>query len=202
MPQVCAIRDGPFPSSASRHVQQQETQSNMPTECLKTSGNLIFTPIFWTPIFFFNSFTFFNQKLQCSSYQELQSSSTKDLVSAIKFSFSASSSSLLHQSYDSGASNLIYGTLLSIVEFEPSFDAQVKPSIALDISHGIKYLYEGAVLPSLESEWRHWSVVPNVLHMLQPPDVDLCKSVLRPTENEAAPVSLLSSGVNGALIIH
>ncbi|KAI5403900.1 hypothetical protein KIW84_051157 [Lathyrus oleraceus] len=74
--------------------------------------------------------------------------------------------------------------------------------IALDISHGIKYLYEGAVLPSLESEWRRWSVVSNVLHMLPPPDVDLCKSVLRPTENEAAPVSLLSSGVNGALIIH
>lgn len=51
-------------------------------------------------------------------------------------------------------------------------------------------------------------MVPNVLlsilkpHMLPPPDVDLCKSVLRPTENEAAPVSLLSSGVNGALIIH
>ncbi|KAI5403165.1 hypothetical protein KIW84_050664 [Lathyrus oleraceus] len=131
-------------------------------------------------VFFFNSFTFFNQKLQCSSYQELQSSSTKDLVSVIKFNFSASSSSLLHQSYDSGAPDLI----------------------ALDISHGIKYLYEGVVLPSLESEWRHWSVVPNVLHMLPPPDVDLCKSVLRPTENEAAPVSLLSSGVNGALIIH
>ncbi|KAI5397253.1 hypothetical protein KIW84_063175 [Lathyrus oleraceus] len=59
------------------------------------------------------------------------------------------------------------------------------------------------VLPSLESEWRHGSVVPSVLlsilkpHMLPPPDVDLCKSVLRPTENEAASVSLLSSGVNG-----
>ncbi|CAL5195355.1 unnamed protein product [Lathyrus oleraceus] len=60
-----------------------------------------------------------------------------------------------------------------------------------------------AVLPSLESEWRHGSVTPSVLlsilepHMLLPPDVDLCKSVLKPTENEAASVSLLSSGVNG-----
>ncbi|KAI5388097.1 hypothetical protein KIW84_073979 [Lathyrus oleraceus] len=60
-------------------------------------------------------------------------------------------------------------------------------------------LAAGAVLPSLESEWRYWFVVPNVLlsilkpHMLPPPDVDLCKSVLRPTENEVAPVSLLSS---------
>ncbi|XP_004510166.1 uncharacterized protein [Cicer arietinum] len=57
-----------------------------------------------------------------------------------------------------------------------------------------------AVLPSLESEWRHGSVAPSVLlsilepHMLLPPDVDLCKS---PTEHETGSVSPLSSGVIG-----
>ncbi|XP_027334716.1 uncharacterized protein LOC113849198 isoform X2 [Abrus precatorius] len=60
-----------------------------------------------------------------------------------------------------------------------------------------------AVLPSLESEWRHGSVAPSVLlsilepHMLLPPDVDLCKSVLRPTDQESASISPLSSGING-----
>ncbi|XP_061338809.1 uncharacterized protein LOC133285568 isoform X2 [Gastrolobium bilobum] len=60
-----------------------------------------------------------------------------------------------------------------------------------------------AVLPSLESEWRHGSVAPSVLlsilepHMLLPPDIDICKSVLRPTEPETASVSPLSSGING-----
>ncbi|KAL3027974.1 hypothetical protein AAZX31_03G087700 [Glycine max] len=60
-----------------------------------------------------------------------------------------------------------------------------------------------AVLPSLESEWRHGSVAPSVLlsilepHMLLPPDVDLCKSVLRPTDHETASISHLSSAING-----
>ncbi|RDY04904.1 hypothetical protein CR513_11313, partial [Mucuna pruriens] len=60
-----------------------------------------------------------------------------------------------------------------------------------------------AVLPSLESEWRHGSVAPSVLlsilepHMLLPPDVDLCKSVLRQTNHEPASISPLSSGING-----
>ncbi|KAK7285495.1 hypothetical protein RJT34_20268 [Clitoria ternatea] len=56
-----------------------------------------------------------------------------------------------------------------------------------------------AVLPSLESEWRHGSVAPSVLlsilepHMLLPPDVDLCKSIFRPTD-ETASISPLSTG--------
>ncbi|XP_068470869.1 uncharacterized protein [Phaseolus vulgaris] len=60
-----------------------------------------------------------------------------------------------------------------------------------------------AVLPSLESEWRHGFVAPSVLlsilepHMFLPPDVDLCKSVLRPTDQETASISPLSSGING-----
>ncbi|XP_014516304.1 uncharacterized protein LOC106774021 isoform X1 [Vigna radiata var. radiata] len=60
-----------------------------------------------------------------------------------------------------------------------------------------------AVLPSLESEWRNGSVAPSVLlsilepHMFLPPDVDLCKSVLRPTDHETASISPLSSGING-----
>ncbi|KAG2381063.1 uncharacterized protein HKW66_Vig0204360 [Vigna angularis] len=60
-----------------------------------------------------------------------------------------------------------------------------------------------AVLPSLESEWRNGSVAPSVLlsilepHMCLPPDVDLCKSVLRPTDHETASISPLSSGING-----
>ncbi|XP_020235831.1 uncharacterized protein LOC109815494 isoform X2 [Cajanus cajan] len=59
-----------------------------------------------------------------------------------------------------------------------------------------------AVLPSLESEWRHGSVAPSVLlsilepHMLLPPDVDLCKSVLRPTDHETASISPLSAGIS------
>ncbi|KAJ1399405.1 hypothetical protein SESBI_30339 [Sesbania bispinosa] len=60
-----------------------------------------------------------------------------------------------------------------------------------------------AVLPSLESEWRHGSVAPSVLlsilepHMLLPPDIDLCKSVPRQTEHETTSVSPPYSGVNG-----
>ncbi|XP_057457891.1 uncharacterized protein LOC130748668 isoform X2 [Lotus japonicus] len=59
-----------------------------------------------------------------------------------------------------------------------------------------------AVLPSLESEWRHGSVAPSVLlsilepHMLMPPDVDLCKSVSRLTEHETASVLPLYSDTN------
>ncbi|KAF7825935.1 uncharacterized protein G2W53_017099 [Senna tora] len=59
-----------------------------------------------------------------------------------------------------------------------------------------------AVLPSLESEWRHGSVVPSVLlsilepHMLLPPDIDLCKSLLKPIELETLSVSPLSSVMN------
>ncbi|KAL2319377.1 hypothetical protein Fmac_028346 [Flemingia macrophylla] len=59
-----------------------------------------------------------------------------------------------------------------------------------------------AVLPSLESEWKNGSVAPSVLlsilepHMLLPPDVDLCKSVLRPTDHETASISPLSAGIN------
>ncbi|XP_013443976.2 uncharacterized protein [Medicago truncatula] len=73
--------------------------------------------------------------------------------------------------------------------------------IALNIIRAA--VHKPAVLPSLESEWRHGSVAPSVLlsilepHMLLPPDVDLCKSVLRPNEHETASVSPLSSGVNG-----
>ncbi|XP_020968410.1 uncharacterized protein LOC107617506 isoform X3 [Arachis ipaensis] len=60
-----------------------------------------------------------------------------------------------------------------------------------------------AVLPSLESEWRHGSVAPSVLlsilepHMPLPPDVDLCKSASKPAEPETV-LSPLSSVFNGS----
>ncbi|KAI4356168.1 hypothetical protein L6164_000211 [Bauhinia variegata] len=52
-----------------------------------------------------------------------------------------------------------------------------------------------AVLPSLESEWRHGTVATSVLlsilepHLPLPPGIDLCKSLLKPAELEAASVS-------------
>ncbi|KAE9611172.1 hypothetical protein Lal_00012079 [Lupinus albus] len=58
-----------------------------------------------------------------------------------------------------------------------------------------------AVLPSLESEWRHGSVAPSVLlsilepHMPLPADVDICKSILKPPES--ASVSPIFSNFNG-----
>ncbi|XP_028765027.1 uncharacterized protein LOC114723053 isoform X2 [Neltuma alba] len=59
-----------------------------------------------------------------------------------------------------------------------------------------------AVLPSLESEWRHGSVAPSVLlsilepHMQLPPDIDLCKSASKPVELETTSVSPLPSVLN------
>ncbi|XP_075644517.1 uncharacterized protein LOC142615660 isoform X3 [Castanea sativa] len=57
-----------------------------------------------------------------------------------------------------------------------------------------------AVLPSLESEWRHGSVAPSVLlsilepHMQLPPEIDLCKyPISKPLDPESSNVSPLSS---------
>ncbi|XP_054784251.1 uncharacterized protein LOC129291108 isoform X2 [Prosopis cineraria] len=59
-----------------------------------------------------------------------------------------------------------------------------------------------AVLPSLESEWRHGSVAPSVLlsilepHMQLPPGIDLCKSASKPVELGTVSLSPLSCVLN------
>ncbi|GAU36316.1 hypothetical protein TSUD_353610 [Trifolium subterraneum] len=94
-------------------------------------------------------------------------------------------------------SKIAFGDLSS------SFPEQQEHNCMISLNIIRAAVQKPAVLPSLESEWRHGSVAPSVLlsilepHMLLPPDVDLCKSVLRPTEHETASVSPLSSGVNG-----
>ncbi|KAK2405981.1 hypothetical protein QL285_041771 [Trifolium repens] len=94
-------------------------------------------------------------------------------------------------------SKIAFGDLSS------SFPEQQEHNCMISLNIIRAAVQKAAVLPSLESEWRHGSVAPSVLlsilepHMLLPPDVDLCKSVLRPTGHETASVSPLSSGVNG-----
>ncbi|KAG5009705.1 hypothetical protein GYH30_018179 [Glycine max] len=94
-------------------------------------------------------------------------------------------------------SKIAFGDLASLFPEKQEHNC----TIALNIIHTA--VRKPAVLPCLESEWRHGSVAPSVLlsilepHMLLPPDVDLCKSVLRPTDHETASISPLSSGISG-----